>query len=193
MGAVNVVRRAKPDLVILDYHHAGHMSGLEAARMIGEEAPGSTILVQSMHFSEELAREILHAGALGYVLKSDADCELLAAVDHVRRHQPFFIGQLATSMMQTFLEGTGPRPCSDDGAATLTPREERFCRTWRRAKATSRSLPFYRAAALPQFRARFLFARIKMGGSSGGVATGINRRGGQLVAPPVKLRTLVVS
>ncbi len=58
-----------------------------------------------MHFSEELARDVLRAGALAYVLKSDADTELLAAIEHVRHNQPFFTGALALTMANTFLHG----------------------------------------------------------------------------------------
>jgi DNA-binding NarL/FixJ family response regulator len=120
--AVNFVKRAKPDLAVLDITMPD-MDGLQATRVIREEFSETCVLVLSMHFSEEVAREALRAGALGYVLKSDADRELLAAVDHVRHGQPFFTGQLTASMMWTFLDGTGPVPGSDDGAATLTPRE----------------------------------------------------------------------
>jgi DNA-binding NarL/FixJ family response regulator len=57
-----------------------------------------------MHFSEQIAREVLRCGAIGYVLKSDADTELLAAVDHARHRQPFFTGQLAVSMAESFIQ-----------------------------------------------------------------------------------------
>ncbi len=62
-----------------------------------------------MHFSEEFARECLGFGALAYVLKSDADTDLLAAVDHVRHHQPYFTSQLALTMTENFVRGpAGP-------------------------------------------------------------------------------------
>lgn len=117
---VNCVRRLKPNLVILDLTMP-EINGLEAARSIREECPETEVMILSMHFSEDLAREVLRAGAVAYVLKSDADRELLAAVDHVRNRQPFFTGKLASSMMQLFVDGseaTTPSP-----GAILSPRE----------------------------------------------------------------------
>jgi DNA-binding NarL/FixJ family response regulator len=120
--AVNLVKEERPNLVILD-PTMPDLNGLEAARSIREESPETDILVLSMHFSEELAREVLRTGALAYVLKSDADKELLAAVDHVRHHQPFFTGQLASSMMQTFVDGVVAEGQTGANGATLTRRE----------------------------------------------------------------------
>lgn len=101
---IEAVRRLKPNLVILDLTMP-EMNGLEAARIMREESPDIDVMILSMHFSEELAREVLHSGAMAYVLKSDADRELLAAVDHVRHHQLFFTGPLTATMMQTFMDG----------------------------------------------------------------------------------------
>ena len=85
------------------------------------------VLVLTMHFSEELAREMLRCGGLGYVLKSDADTELLAAVDHIRHHQPFFTSRLALSMAQSYVCKAGDLGgWGADGAlpnSSLTPRE----------------------------------------------------------------------
>jgi DNA-binding NarL/FixJ family response regulator len=47
------------------------------------------VLVLTMHQSEELARDVLQAGARGYVLKSDADENLIAAVEKPAQHKPF--------------------------------------------------------------------------------------------------------
>lgn len=72
---VQHVRDGKPNLVVLDLtmpEMHGH------ARVIREESPETDVMLLSMHFSEELAREVLRSGALAYVLKSDADEELLA-------------------------------------------------------------------------------------------------------------------
>jgi DNA-binding NarL/FixJ family response regulator len=121
--AVEFVKKNKPDLVIMDLT-LPEMNGLDAARAIRQEAPSTQILILSMHFSEELAREVLRAGALGYVLKSDADTELLAAVDHARRRLPFFTSTLARTMTQNFVEGPAP-PAPDGGPVPGTPLTER--------------------------------------------------------------------
>ncbi|MGH9736442.1 MAG: response regulator [Candidatus Acidiferrales bacterium] len=117
---IDSIRKLKPNLVILDLTMP-EMTGLEAARVIREESPETDVMILSMHFSPDLAREVFLAGAMAYVLKSDADRELLAAVDHVRHHQPFFTAQLTASMMQIFLDGQNPDAAS--GTATLSPRQ----------------------------------------------------------------------
>ena len=86
--AMDHVKKERPDLVVLDLTMP-EMNGLEVVRAVREESPSTEILVLTMHFSEELAREVLRSGALGYVLKSDADTELLAAVDHARHPAVF--------------------------------------------------------------------------------------------------------
>lgn len=121
--AVEFVKKNKPDLVIMDLT-LPEMNGLDAARAIRQDSPSTQILILSMHFSEELAREVLRAGALGYVLKSDADTELLAAVDHARRHLPFFTSTLARTMTQNFVEGPTAAP-ADAGPVPGTPLTER--------------------------------------------------------------------
>jgi DNA-binding NarL/FixJ family response regulator len=103
------------------------MNGLEVVRVIRDESPSTDVLVLTMHFSEDLARETLRCGALGYVLKSDADTELLAALDHVRHHQSFFTNRLKISMAQNYVHrlddpgdsGAGGVPLN----SPLTPRE----------------------------------------------------------------------
>jgi len=103
---LELVQKLKPDLVVLDLTMP-EMNGLDVTRAIREQSPSTAVLILTMHFSEELAREVLRAGALAYVLKSDADSDLLAAIDHVRHNQPFFTGALAISMAHTFVHGPG--------------------------------------------------------------------------------------
>jgi len=100
--AIDFVKREPPDLVVLDLT-LPEMSGLDATRHIKEISPATEVLVLTMHFTEELAREVLRAGAIGYVLKSDADTELLTAVQHAQQHQPFFTSSLATAMAERFV------------------------------------------------------------------------------------------
>ena len=118
--AIEEAKRIKPDLIILDLT-LPEKNGLEVIQAVRANLPDIAILVLTMHFSEEIAREALRLGAIGYVLKSDADTELLAAVDNARHHQPFFTGQLALTMAQNFIS---PQSGADqDSMAQLTPRE----------------------------------------------------------------------
>jgi DNA-binding NarL/FixJ family response regulator len=101
------------------------MNGLEVTAALREHSPETDVLVLSMHFSEELAREVLRCGALGYMLKSDADNELLEAIDRVRRHQPFFTSKLASAMAQNFVDGSSEASVNATGkpSSPLTDRE----------------------------------------------------------------------
>jgi DNA-binding NarL/FixJ family response regulator len=108
---LETVAKLRPDMVVLDLTMP-EMNGLDVTRSIKELSPSTAVLVLTMHFSEELAREVLRAGALAYVLKSDADSELLAAIDHVRHNQPFFTGALAATMANTFVNGSSPEEAS---------------------------------------------------------------------------------
>lgn len=105
-AAIEYVRNEKPDLVMLDLTMPD-MNGLDVARTVRQESPSTDVLVVTMHFSEELAREVLRSGAVGYVLKSDADSDLLAAIDHAQHRQHFFTNKLTVSMAQDFARGMG--------------------------------------------------------------------------------------
>jgi DNA-binding NarL/FixJ family response regulator len=102
--AIQMIKTGKPELVILDLTMPG-VGGLEVLTCGKQESPATEFLILSVHFSDELAREVLRCGAIGYVLKSDADSELLAAIDHARHHQPFFTSSLAVSMARNFVDG----------------------------------------------------------------------------------------
>ncbi|MDE3109645.1 MAG: response regulator transcription factor [Acidobacteriota bacterium] len=118
---IAIIKTNKPDLVILDLTFPD-VSGLDVLVAGKQESPSTEFLILSMHFSDEFAREVLRFGALGYVLKSDADSELLAAVDRIRRHQPFFTTSLAISMARNFIDPRRAATSAEDGMR-LTERE----------------------------------------------------------------------
>lgn len=122
LDAIEQVKEQKPDLILLDLT-LPDMSGLDVARAVKLESPSTDILVVTIHFSDELAREVFRAGALGYVLKTDADGELLAAVDHARQHQPFFTSKLAITMAHYFTRGLIDGEQSEQPGSPLTSRE----------------------------------------------------------------------
>jgi len=112
----------KPDVVILDISMPG-LNGVEAARRIRKTSPTTEILILSVHYSDQLIRDILAAGARGYVLKSDSDRDLIVAVQAMADHKPFFTSK-ATELMLTNFCQTGPQPHLKDLAADrLTSRE----------------------------------------------------------------------
>jgi DNA-binding NarL/FixJ family response regulator len=88
LEAVDKADRLKPDVVVLDITMP-KMSGLEACRLIRKRAPASEILIVTQHDSPHMMREAIEAGARGYVVKSNASRDLLAAVEAVSQHLPF--------------------------------------------------------------------------------------------------------
>ena len=79
----------RPDVIILDISMPD-LNGADAARRIRMASKNAEILILSVHYSDQLIREIIDAGALGYVLKTDSDHDLLLAVEALARHKPFF-------------------------------------------------------------------------------------------------------
>lgn len=120
--AVEHVRKGKPDLVLLDLTMP-EMNGLEAIRTIRQISPESDVLILSMHFSEFIAREALRAGARGYVLKSDANDELLTALEHLRQGKTYITTQLASSMAENFCHGADMDAGCSVGETHLSRRE----------------------------------------------------------------------
>jgi DNA-binding NarL/FixJ family response regulator len=113
--------RLRPDVVVMDLS-LPELNGLDATRQILKDSPRTEILVLTMHHSEELARDVLQAGARGYVLKSDADESLIAAVESLRQHKPFLASKVTEFVLDDYLRRTDTR---DDGAAhdAVTARE----------------------------------------------------------------------
>jgi DNA-binding NarL/FixJ family response regulator len=86
--AVEKADRLQPDVVVLDVSMP-KMDGLEACRRIRRIVPKSEILFVTQHDSPQMMREAMGAGARGYVVKSDAARDLLAAVEAVSQHKFF--------------------------------------------------------------------------------------------------------
>ena len=119
--AVELARQRHADIVVLDLS-LPEMNGLDATRQIIKDSPGTEVLILTMHHSEELAREVLKAGARGYVLKSDADRNLVPAIENLRRHRPYLASAVAEVVLGDYLRLAEK---ADDGAPRdpLTSRE----------------------------------------------------------------------
>jgi len=101
--AVEQAAATRPNLVLLDIGMP-NLNGLEAARQILATNPGVAILILTMHDSDNVVREVLRAGARGYVLKSDAGRDLIAAVEALQRQRTFFTTRVSQMVLDAFLE-----------------------------------------------------------------------------------------
>jgi DNA-binding NarL/FixJ family response regulator len=116
--AVDKAAKLKPDVAILDIGMP-LLNGVDATRRIHSTSPDTEILILTMHESDDLVQQVIQAGARGYILKDDADRVLLAAVDSVRHHKPYFSTRLSGQLDST-------DPSSDPTRSSrprLTPRE----------------------------------------------------------------------
>ena len=86
--AIEKAKDLHPDVMVLDVTMP-RMNGLEACRLLRRQAPGLEILCVTQHDSPQMMREALDAGARGYVVKSNAARDLLAAVEAVSQHRVF--------------------------------------------------------------------------------------------------------
>jgi len=119
--AVEQSRRLRPDVVVMDLS-LPELNGLDATRHILKDAPETEVLVLTMHQSEELARDVLQAGARGYVLKSDADENLTAAVESLRQHKPFLTPTVTEFVLDGYIREGADQDASP-GAVTVRERE----------------------------------------------------------------------
>lgn len=102
--AVELASKYKPDIAVLDVS-LPILNGVEATRQILRSSPGTEILVFTMHDSDDLISEVLHAGARGYLLKSEADDQIVNAVSTLARHRPFFSSQVSETLLEKFNSG----------------------------------------------------------------------------------------
>jgi DNA-binding NarL/FixJ family response regulator len=121
--------RERPDLAILDVKMP-KLTGLQATREIKEQAPEVSVLILSMHDDERYLFEALKAGASGYVLKAQADTDLLAAIRAVERGEPFLTPEAQRTLIKDVLER------GSSGEEELTPREEEIVKLVAEAHTT---------------------------------------------------------
>ncbi len=116
--AVEQVVLHKPDIAILDLTMP-QLNGLDATRQIQATQVTTSVLILTAHESEQLIREVLSAGARGYVLKSDAGRSLVSAVEALLDGRPYFTSKVAALVLEGYLRS----PDNTDGIPTLSTRE----------------------------------------------------------------------
>jgi len=120
--AVEKVLETKPDVAILDIRMP-QLDGLQVARQIRNSGLKTKVLILSMHESDALIREMLDAGVRGYLLKTDAGRELVAAVETVRYNKTYFTPKVSQMVFDGYLrkvrDADGAEPVT-----RLTPRQQ---------------------------------------------------------------------
>lgn len=131
--AVEYAGTMKPDIFLLDVGMP-NLNGLDAARQILAIFPDARILIVTIHDSEQVVREVLAAGARGFLLKSDAGRDLVAAVEALQQRRTYFTPKVAQMMLDGYL-----RPHTESDPANqcvLTPREREVIQLVAEGKTT---------------------------------------------------------
>jgi DNA-binding NarL/FixJ family response regulator len=120
--AVTKAEELKPDIVILDISMPD-LNGVEAASRIRKASANTEVLVLSMHYSDQLIREIVDAGVRGYIVKSDSDRDLTFAIETLAKHKPFFTPHATEVILSKFNTGGPVTEIPELIRERLTPRE----------------------------------------------------------------------
>jgi DNA-binding NarL/FixJ family response regulator len=129
--AREIAVRERPDLAILDVRMP-KLTGLQVTRELKKQAPEVSVLILSMHDDERYLFEALKAGASGYVLKTQADTDLVEAIRAVERGEPFLTPAAQQALIKDVLE----RGRQSDNDEELTPREEEIVKLVAEAHTT---------------------------------------------------------
>ena len=99
--AVTAAEQLKPDVIVMDISMPD-LNGLDAARQLQKTAPQIGILILTMYFTDQLVREVVDCGARGYILKSDADRELVNAVEALANRRTYFTREASEILLNGY-------------------------------------------------------------------------------------------
>lgn len=99
--AVDLAGSLQPDVIVMDVSMP-ELSGIEATRRIGEVSPKARVLALSMHRDSVYVREILRAGARGYILKDAQESELLGAVRAVGKGDGYLSPAVSDAVLNDY-------------------------------------------------------------------------------------------
>ncbi|MDQ6759991.1 MAG: response regulator transcription factor [Acidobacteriota bacterium] len=120
--ALEKAKQTTPDLAIVDVGMP-ELNGLETTRQLLKALPQTEVLILTMHENEQIVREVLDAGARGYVLKSDAGRDLVAAVEALCQHRTFFSSQISELLLNSYLRHPDRPDSPESPRSRLTTRE----------------------------------------------------------------------
>lgn len=103
--AIDAVSKSKPDVLVIDLAMP-ELNGLTATREILRLFPKLGVVLLTMHNTDQSVREVLESGARGYVLKNDAEQDLVAAVKAVAAGKPFFTANITEIVLKGYLNRT---------------------------------------------------------------------------------------
>ena len=79
---------------------------MEVTRQIRARLPKTEVLIFTMHDNQALIEELLKAGVRGYLLKSDANANLIGAIEALAAHKPFFTANVSEALLRSYVKGS---------------------------------------------------------------------------------------
>ncbi|QJR11160.1 Response regulator UvrY [Usitatibacter rugosus] len=131
--AVALAKAHSPDVVVMDISMT-ELNGIEATARIRTEAPGSRVLILSMHTTDDFVRRALKAGASGYLVKDSAPLELRMALDAVLRNEVYLSPRVSRGVVSGMV-GRGA-DASESMLDALTPRQREVLQLIAEGKST---------------------------------------------------------
>ena len=120
--AVAKTEQLKPDIVILDVNMP-ELNGIEVTKRIRKTLANTEVLIISFDYSDQLIREIVWAGARGFVVKADSERDLIAAVEALSYHKSFFTSRTTDVVLGRVPSGGRAGDLQGLVKSRLTPRE----------------------------------------------------------------------
>ncbi len=120
--AVALAKEFNPHIAVLDLAMPS-LNGLEATKQILKACPQTKVLILTMHESDPMIRELLDAGARGYILKTDAGRDLISAIEALRRNKTFFTSRVSQMILDGFLKGGKRSAEAEPAGDRLTGRQ----------------------------------------------------------------------
>jgi DNA-binding NarL/FixJ family response regulator len=103
--AIRLIQTLRPEIAVLDLDMPG-LDGLAVLREAAKDCPQTRAVILTRHMEEPYAVEALRIGARGYVLKTQASTDLVAAIRHVHRGEVYLSPKISKAVVQAFLSNT---------------------------------------------------------------------------------------
>ena len=158
-SGLELARETRPDIAILDYS-IPELNGLDLSHALKREFPRIEILLYTMHDREEIIMNVLRAGVRGFVLKSDTEKHLIAALDALSIRRSYFSGAISDTLLDQFLDSkphAARRAASRIASAKSSSRSPRAASTKKspqRLNISVKTVETHRASAMRKLKLR---------------------------------------
>lgn len=132
--AVNKAVKHRPNVAVLDISMP-KMSGLDAARQIREQSPDTQVLIFTVHDTDSIIRDVLDAGAHGFILKTDASTHLIAAVEAIAQQNLYFSSGVSKFVIDSLVNSAEWQVEESEYDSPLTARETEIVRLLAQGKS----------------------------------------------------------